>query len=159
MDPHWKSCFFTKWVPGLTITICNKITAYISLKPINIDHSPVVSTGLTLLPRYILSLGEEGANRVLLLGLHLHAVRVNQDIQMSSYKHQDKTEDVDQHSSDQLMTMQNSRGTNYMCDIAWFNAKKFLYQNRFGISDNNKYFNYFILERKPTQGNATTTTS
>ena len=70
-----------------------------------------------LLPRYILSLGEEGANLVLLLGLHLHAVRVNQDIQMSSYKHQDKTEDADQHSSDQLMTMQNSRGTNYMCDI------------------------------------------
>ena len=71
-----------------------------------------------LLPQCILSLGEEGANRVLLLGLHLHDVRVNRDIQMSSYKHQDKMEDVDQHSSDQLMTMQNSRGTNYMCDIA-----------------------------------------
>ena len=83
----------------------------------NIDHSPVVSTSLTLLPQYILSLGEEGANRVLLLGLHLHAVRVNQDIQMSSYKHQDKTEDADQHSSDQLMTTQNSRETNYMCCI------------------------------------------
>ena len=23
----WDSSFFTRWVPGLTITICNKITA------------------------------------------------------------------------------------------------------------------------------------
>ena len=24
---HWDSWFFTRWIPGLTITICNKITA------------------------------------------------------------------------------------------------------------------------------------
>ena len=70
--------------------------------------SPEVSKDSMLPRQYIPSPVGEVASPRHLSGLHSHAATEHQDAQTSSYRHPDRKGAAGQHSSDQLMTRQNS---------------------------------------------------